>query len=254
KSQKENQEEVVVNDDDDEEEKKDDKKDDDTMMITMIIRAKLISKKYSCIPGSLKRICKRQGFIIKQIEKKYVTNREFLDIKERVDKVLHDIVPKIASNATNDLIADNLPRVIDDAVKKEREASKATIPALISKEFTDHAPKIIEELFKIHMKNNVINVHLTTSTSTATTTTADLQHQLYLKMKSNLHDQVVDPELWDVLKRKFEKSFASTSSYRDDAFHKRNHDEHQGNDGSLEGEKSAKRQKISKGSKYARGS
>ncbi|GJZ58476.1 hypothetical protein Tco_0613970 [Tanacetum coccineum] len=176
------------------------------------------------------------------------------DIEERVDKVLHDIVPKIASNATNDLIADNHPRVVADAVKKEREASKATIPALISKEFADHAPKLIEELFKIHMKNNVINVHLTTSTSTATTTTADLQHQLYLKMKSNLHDQVLDPELWDVLKRKFEKSSASTSSYRDDAFHKRNHDEHQGDDGSLEGEKSAKRQKTSKGSKYARGS
>ncbi|GJV94373.1 hypothetical protein Tco_1545950 [Tanacetum coccineum] len=40
----------------------------------------------------------------------------------------------------------------------------------------------------------------------------------------------------------------------DDAFHKRDHDEHQGDDGPLEGEKSAKRQKTSKGSKSARGS
>ncbi|GKD13553.1 hypothetical protein Tco_1197960 [Tanacetum coccineum] len=92
-------------------------------------RAKLISKKYSHIPGALHRIC-------------------------RVDKVLHDIIPKIALNATNDLIADNLPRVMADAVKKEKEALKAIVPALISKEFVDHAPKIIKELFKIHMKNN----------------------------------------------------------------------------------------------------
>ncbi|GJX91934.1 hypothetical protein Tco_0345260 [Tanacetum coccineum] len=65
----------------------------------------------------------RQGFMIKQMEKKYVINLEFQGIKERVDDVLHDIVPKIASNATNDQIEDNLPRIVADAVKKEREAS-----------------------------------------------------------------------------------------------------------------------------------
>ncbi|GKD70671.1 hypothetical protein Tco_1324761 [Tanacetum coccineum] len=138
----------------------------------------------------------------------------------RVDKVLQDIVPKTDSNATNDLIDDNLPRVVANVVKKEREASKATVTALIYKEFDDHVPKIIEELFKIYMKNNVINVHPTTSTSTAITATVNLQHQLYLKMKTNLQDQVVDPELWDVLKRKFEKSSTPTISCRDDAFRK----------------------------------
>ncbi|GJX61647.1 hypothetical protein Tco_0294547 [Tanacetum coccineum] len=141
-------------------------------------RAKLISKKYSHIPGALHKICKCQDFF----------------------------------DATNDLIADNLPRVMADAVKKEREALKAIVPALISKEFVDHAPKIIKELFKIHMKNNVINIHPTTN-------------------------QVADPELWDVLKRKFEKYSASTSSCRDDAFRKSDHDEHQGYDGSHEREK-----------------
>ncbi|GJZ75177.1 hypothetical protein Tco_0639642 [Tanacetum coccineum] len=147
-------------------------------------RAKLISKKYSHILVALRR----QGFMIKQMEKKYVTNREFQDIKERVDKVLHDIVPKIASNATNDLIDDNLPRVVADA------------------------------------------------------------------MKTDLQDQVVDLELWDVIKRKFENSSAAVSSCRDDAFHKCDHDENQGDDGSPEGEKSAKRHKTSKSSKSAKGS
>nr|GEV78448.1 hypothetical protein [Tanacetum cinerariifolium] len=160
--------------------------------------------------GALKRICRHQGFMIRQMEKKYVTNRKFQDIKESVDKVLYDIVPKIASDATNDLIDDNLLRVVADAVQKEREALKDTIPILISKEFADHAPKIIEELFKIYMKNN------------------------------------------DDLKHKFEKSSASISSCRDDAFHICDHDEHQGDDGPLEGEKSAKRQKTSKGSKSTR--
>ncbi|GJY49076.1 hypothetical protein Tco_0439032 [Tanacetum coccineum] len=75
------------------------------------------------------------------------------------------------------------------------DAFQAEVPALISKEFADQAPKIIEELFKIHMKNNIIQVHPTTSASTYTTTSADLQQQLYLKTKSNLQDQANDPEL-----------------------------------------------------------
>ncbi|GKD28547.1 hypothetical protein Tco_1239325 [Tanacetum coccineum] len=121
-------------------------------------------------------------------------------------------------------VVSHSPGLID----KEQESSQAIVPALISREFAVHAPKIIEELFWIYMQNIVLNVHPTTSTSIATT--YDLQHQLYLKMKSNLQAQVVDPELWDILKAKFEKSSALVGSCRNDAFRKRNHDKHQGDD------------------------
>ncbi|GKD81193.1 hypothetical protein Tco_1348032, partial [Tanacetum coccineum] len=40
------------------------------------------------------------------------------------------------------------------------DAFQAEVPALISKEFADQAPTIIEELFKIHMKNQFIQVIL----------------------------------------------------------------------------------------------
>ncbi|GKD83845.1 hypothetical protein Tco_1350684, partial [Tanacetum coccineum] len=94
------------------------------------------------------------------------------------------------------------------------DAFQAEVPALISKEFDDQAPTIIEELFKIHMKNN---------------------------MKSNLQDQANDPELWDVLKRKFEKSSTLHTSCRGDAFCTQHHDDHQEDDAPSEGEKRAKR-------------
>nr|GEW33358.1 hypothetical protein [Tanacetum cinerariifolium] len=83
--------------------------------------------------------------------------------------------------------------MVNNAVKQDRVSSQAVVPALISQEFAAHTPNIIEELFKIHMKNT---------------------------MKSDLQAQVADPELWDILKAKFEKSSASASSYRDDAFRK----------------------------------
>nr|GEW37013.1 uncharacterized mitochondrial protein AtMg00810-like [Tanacetum cinerariifolium] len=104
--------------DDDDIDKKDDKNgdddddDDDENDDHALLRTRMGGHKYKHIPGALYRICKRQGFMIKLIEKKYVTNREFQGIKERVDDVLHDIVPKIASNATIDLIKDNLLKII----------------------------------------------------------------------------------------------------------------------------------------------
>ncbi|GJU79671.1 hypothetical protein Tco_1282036 [Tanacetum coccineum] len=253
--------------DDDEEEKKDDKKDDDNddddnndhddhalvrnkvtgslEELTATVsptpdttsqdqnNAKCISSKYKHIPRALHKICRRQGFMIKQMVKKYVTNKEFQNINERVDKVLHEIIPQISSRATNDLIEDKLKRVMADTVIQERYSLQAEVPALISKEFDDHAPNIIKEIFKTHMKNNAITIHPTTSISTASTISTDLQQQLYLKMKRNLQDEADDPEL-------------------DDAFRKRDHDDHQEDDAPLEGEKRAKIQKMSRGLKSAR--
>ncbi|GJT96026.1 hypothetical protein Tco_1091544 [Tanacetum coccineum] len=125
---------------------------------------------------------------------------------------------------------------------------------LISKDFDAHAPKIIEDLFKHYVQTNVIQVHPTTTTSTDKTSSAELQQQLYLKMKSNFQDQANDPTLWDVLKRKFENSFTSNTSCRDDDFHSQHHGDHQDKDAPPEGEKRVKRHKTSKRSKSAKGS
>ncbi|GKC19679.1 hypothetical protein Tco_1021829 [Tanacetum coccineum] len=110
-----------------------------------------------------------------------------------------------------------------DTAIQERNSFQAEVPAMVTKEFADQAPKIIEELFKSYMSNNVIQVHPTISTSTATTSSAVLQQQLYLKMK-------------------------------DDAFCPQYHDDHQEDDAPTEGEKRVKRQKSSKSSKSVRGS
>nr|GFA78253.1 hypothetical protein [Tanacetum cinerariifolium] len=132
---------------------------------------------------------------------------------------------ELSVSKTNELIKEALPRMADDAVTQDRESAQ-----------TD---------------NTVLNVHPTTSTSTATTTTFDLQHQLYLKMKPDLQAQVANPELWDVLKRKFVKSSASPGPCRIDTFRKRDHDDHQEDNAPSKGEKIAEIQKTSKGLKSA---
>nr|GFA55114.1 hypothetical protein [Tanacetum cinerariifolium] len=103
---------------------------------------------------------------------------------------------------------------------------------------------------RIHMQNTVLNVHPTISTSVALT--SDLQQELYLKIESDLQSKVDDPELWNVLKAKYEKSSASTDSCRYDAFRIRDHDDHPGDDVPPDGEKSAKSQKMSRSTKSAK--
>nr|GFA72117.1 hypothetical protein [Tanacetum cinerariifolium] len=55
-----------------------------------------ISKKYSHIPGVLRRMYMRQGYMIKNMERKYVTTDYFWKIARKIDQVLHDIVPQLA--------------------------------------------------------------------------------------------------------------------------------------------------------------
>ncbi|GKA92512.1 hypothetical protein Tco_0814437 [Tanacetum coccineum] len=174
----------------------------------------------------------RQGYMMQQMKKTFMTNNYLSNILKNIYGNLKEIIPKLATSTTNDLMKDNLPWIVEDAVKKEREQYKVEIPACISQEFAAHAPKIIEELFRTYMQNTVLNVHPNSSTSTASI--HDSQQQIYLRMKSDLQSQFADPEL--------------------DAFRKGDHEDHPSDDAPHEEEKSAKRQKTSKESKSTRGS
>ncbi|GJT94186.1 hypothetical protein Tco_1083031 [Tanacetum coccineum] len=80
---------------------------------------------------------------------------------------------------TNEMIKEEMPRLVNLTVNKDREVTPTN--------------------------NTTLNLYPTTSLSPAKTFTADLQHQLYLNMRSKPQDQAVDPELWEILKAKFEK-------------------------------------------------
>ncbi|GJR55811.1 hypothetical protein Tco_1406332 [Tanacetum coccineum] len=166
------------------------------------------------------------------MELKCVTTNYFWKTHKKVDRVLHEIVPQLAEKAIDDLIENNLKPSIAETIIKDRDAFRS----------------------ENYVQSNVIQVHPTTTTSIETTSSADLQQQLYLKMKSSLQDQANDPVLWEVLKCKFEKSSTSNTSCKDDDIHSQRHDNHQEGDAPPEGEKSLKRHKASKSSKSSRDS
>nr|GEY50505.1 hypothetical protein [Tanacetum cinerariifolium] len=122
---------------------KDDRERDEIHEATLLI---LVIPKTNKTTKDQENLSLVEGKILKEDVEKIVEG-----IKEKVDEVLYDIVPKIPLNATNDLIDDNLPWIVANVVKKEREALQVPVPTLISQEIAAHAPKIIKELFKSHM-------------------------------------------------------------------------------------------------------
>ncbi|GKA32536.1 hypothetical protein Tco_0718903 [Tanacetum coccineum] len=172
---------------------------------------KRISNKYSHLPGALRRMCRCQGYMIQDMERKCVTAAKFWETHNKIDDILHEVVPQIAENVTNDLIESNLK------------------------------PCIVNTIIEF-VQSNVIHVHPTTSSSTPTDSSVDLQYQLYLKMKRSLHERADNITLWEALRGKFEKSSKSSTSCKEDDFHSY-YDEHQDDDAPPEGEKIVKSNK-----------
>nr|GEX56242.1 hypothetical protein [Tanacetum cinerariifolium] len=121
---------------------------------------------------------------------------EDMNEKMQTSIPLHPRSPRtnITVSKTNEMIKESVPRLVNLVVKQDREIAPTNVPELIFKEFDTHAPRIIRELCQSHMQNTVLNVYPTTSSLIATTLIIDLQHQLYLTMKTNHKDQVADPE------------------------------------------------------------
>ncbi|GJY85956.1 hypothetical protein Tco_0499982 [Tanacetum coccineum] len=128
----------------------------------------------------------------------------FFQIHEVLDNC-NKVIPDTTSAKTKEMTTQEMPRLVNLAVNKDREVDPINAKEMVSKEFATHGPKMIEELFRKHMLNTTLNLYPTTSTSTARKSSADLQHQLYLNMKSKPQDQAADPEIWEILKGKFKK-------------------------------------------------
>ncbi|GJX20531.1 retrovirus-related pol polyprotein from transposon TNT 1-94 [Tanacetum coccineum] len=164
-----------------------------------------ISNKTNILPGSIARMCRQRGQIRTHIKTKFVTHEFFMGkIREVLDHC-NNVVPELTFAKTNEIIKEEMPRLVDLAVQKDREISPINVPKLILKEFATHGPKMIEELFRKHIHNTALNLYPTTSSSTTEISIADLQYQLYLNMKSQPQDQAADPELREILRTKFEK-------------------------------------------------
>ncbi|GKA41895.1 hypothetical protein Tco_0734555 [Tanacetum coccineum] len=164
-----------------------------------------ISYKTKILPGSIAGMCRRHGQIRSHIKNKFITHEFFMSNIQDILDHCNKVVPEMTFSKTNEMIKEEMPRLVKLAVDKDREVTPINVAELISKEFATHGPKMIEELFRKHMHNTTLNLYPTKSSSTYEKLTTDLQQQLYLNMKIKPQDQAADLEFWEILKAKFEK-------------------------------------------------
>ncbi|GJZ73020.1 hypothetical protein Tco_0637166 [Tanacetum coccineum] len=96
----------------------------------------------------------------------------------------NNVVPELTFAKSNEMIKEEMPRLVDLAIQKDREIASTSVPELISKEFATHGPKLIEELFLGH-------ILLDHPLSYAFTATADIPAgylQQFWKIVSKVHD------------------------------------------------------------------
>ncbi|GJV53089.1 hypothetical protein Tco_1448830 [Tanacetum coccineum] len=145
-------------------------------------------------------MCRRRGQIQSHIKRKFITHDFFMrKIREVLDHC-NKVLPKTTFAKTNEMIRKEMLRLVNLAVNKDREVDPINAQEMIAKEFATHRPKIIEDLFRKNMQNITLNLYPTTSMSTAGKSSTNLQHQLYLNMKSKPQDQAANLEIWEILK------------------------------------------------------
>ncbi|GJX51585.1 hypothetical protein Tco_0278430 [Tanacetum coccineum] len=148
-SHKENPE-IVDDDDDDVNEKKDDKKDDDNDDDNDNHDDHALELIATISPTPTTTSQDRS--------KSKPTSSKTKEKRKEMSDTLNNLVLELIVAKTNELTKEAVPRMVNDAVKKDREISTTNVPELISQKFAVHAPKIIEKLFKTHMKNKPLLV------------------------------------------------------------------------------------------------
>ncbi|GJY67305.1 hypothetical protein Tco_0469543 [Tanacetum coccineum] len=143
------------------------------------------------------------------------------DMGEAVHATLKNVVPPMIKKTTNDIVKKNMPKVVANAIRLERQK--------------------VDSNLRNYMSNHILHVHPTASASFSI---PDLQHQLYLRMKDDEQAHNVDLELCLSLKIKFEKPVPLVEPCRVAVVHTLDHEDHHDDDARPEGEISNQEQLV----------
>nr|GEV38362.1 hypothetical protein [Tanacetum cinerariifolium] len=98
-----------------------------------------ISNKHDHLPGALHKMCRRQGYMIQNIERKCVTTKQFWKTHKQVNQVLHQEVSQLAEQATEELIENNLKTCIIAMIIEDRNASRSEMKRSLQDQANDLA-------------------------------------------------------------------------------------------------------------------
>nr|GEV20662.1 hypothetical protein [Tanacetum cinerariifolium] len=91
------------------------------------LKVTIKQNKYSHLPGALRMMCRSQGYMIKNVKQKCVTNAKFWKTHEQLNQVLKIGVSQLAEKATNDLIESNMKPRIVQSILEDRDAYRSKV-------------------------------------------------------------------------------------------------------------------------------
>ncbi|GJV08274.1 hypothetical protein Tco_1345930, partial [Tanacetum coccineum] len=221
------------------------------------------------IKGAIARMSRRYDYMFRHMKKSFMPRKDMDAIGHTVQATLKEVVPMVVDETTNDSIKKNLPRMVVEGIRLEREKTKADIASMVAEaarkehertraelslqvtnDVATNVPSQVDSFLQNYMNNHILHVHPTES---ASSTILDLQQQLYLKMKDDEQARDADLPIWLALKYKYEKSAPHVEPCRVAVVRTRDHKDHHDDDARPEGESSAKRQRTSEHGTYTRG-
>ncbi|GJV99250.1 hypothetical protein Tco_1554502 [Tanacetum coccineum] len=90
------------------------------------------SNKRNILLGSIAQMARRRGQLRRHMNNTFVTNCYFQEKMKEMPDTLNNLVPELIVAKTNELIKEVVARIVNDAVKQDRESSTAIVPELIS--------------------------------------------------------------------------------------------------------------------------
>ncbi|GJW77722.1 hypothetical protein Tco_0139404 [Tanacetum coccineum] len=215
------------------------------------------------------KMSRRYRYMFRHLKQSFMPRKDFHAILEVVHKTLNKVVRKLFHKNTNDFMKNNIPKVVAeairlerekvkgdiavmvvDAVKKERESIRAELSLHVTNDVANTVPPQIDSFLRNYMSNHILYVH---PTEDASSFILDLQHQLYLQMKDDEQARDADLSIWLSLKIKFEKPAPLVEPCRVTIVRTRDHKDHHDDDARPEGESSTKRLKTSEHGTYTTG-
>ncbi|GKB46968.1 hypothetical protein Tco_0897721 [Tanacetum coccineum] len=84
------------------------------------------------IKGAIARMSRRYDYMFRHMKKSFMPRKYMNTIAKTVEKTLKVVVPKMVNETTDQNMKDNLPMVVSEGIKLEREKTKADIALMVA--------------------------------------------------------------------------------------------------------------------------
>ncbi|GKE30213.1 hypothetical protein Tco_1445597 [Tanacetum coccineum] len=157
-----------------------------------------------------KKMSRRYRYMFIHLKQSFMQKKDFKAITKTVHATFKKVVPSMVDKTLNDIMKKNLPKIVADRIRSERQKVHNDLATLVADAAKKERESIRAELFS-QVTHDVANI-------------------VPSQMKDDERARDNDLAVWLSLKIKFEKPIPLVEPYRVATVHTRNHEDHDDDD------------------------